>query len=146
MSKYDPLTAFLKAKGGREVRMSFDEIEVVIGHKLPTKSKSIRAWWSNNPSNNVLTQAWLAAGYKSAQVDMAKEQLAFVPQIGGGFSEMTQPELTPQRDFAKPGSGEKKPHRHPAWGALKGMITLLPDVDLTAPAYEDWKKLYGEDK
>ena len=29
--------------------------------------------------------------------------------------------------------------------ALKGMITILPDVDLTEPAYADWKKLYGED-
>jgi hypothetical protein len=41
--------------------------------------------------------------------------------------------------------GDKHPYRHPAWGALKGMITVPPDVDLTAPTYDDWKTLYGED-
>lgn len=40
----------------------------------------------------------------------------------------------------------KKPYRHPAWGALKGMITIPPDIDLTEPAYGDWKALYGEDE
>lgn len=146
MSKYDPLTTFLKAKGGREVRMSFAEIEKVTGHKLPTKSKSIRAWWSNNPSNNVLTRAWLAAGYKSAQVDIAAEKLSFVPDQNRGLAEMKQPEFTTGPAEGTPDVGKKKPYRHPAWGALKGMITLRPDVDLTAPAYEDWKTLYGEDK
>ncbi len=146
MSKYDPLTIFLKSRGGNEVRMTFSEIERVIGHKLPAKSKTIRAWWSNNPGNNVLTKAWLAAGYKSAQVDIAGERLSFVLERPAGFSEMTQPELKHQETSGEPSPNDKKPSRHPAWGGLKGMITLLPDVDLTAPAYEDWKKLYGEDK
>jgi hypothetical protein len=41
---------------------------------------------------------------------------------------------------------EKKPYRHPAWGALKGMITIPPGVDLTEPTLENWKALYGEDE
>ena len=39
-----------------------------------------------------------------------------------------------------------KTKHHPAYGAMKGMITLLPGVDLTEPSYPDWKVLYGEDK
>jgi hypothetical protein len=149
MSKYDPLITFLQSKDGREVRMSFAEIETVIGHKLPEKSKAMRAWWSNNPSNNVLTRAWLAAGYKSAQVDIANERLSFVPNAdAGGFAEMKQQGFKPSPAKGPPLEtlGDKTPYRHPAWGAMKGMITILPDVDLTAPAYVDWKKLYGEDK
>lgn len=147
MSKYDPLTAFLLSKQGREVRVSFAEIEALIGQKLPDKSKAHRAWWSNNPSNSVMTKAWLAAGYKSAQVDMAGEKLSFVPDAQQtGFGEMKQTEFAAAAHDgpAKSPPEDKVPGRHPAWGAMKGMITLLPGVDLTAPTYEDWKKLYGE--
>lgn len=147
MSKYEPLTSFLRAKRGREVRLSFSEIEALIGQKLPAKSKAHRAWWSNNPSNNVLTKAWLAAGYKSAHVDMAGEKLSFVPDAAEGFAEMQQAEFKPVKPAeTEQQSGNKAPFRHPAWGALKGMITLLPDVDYTEPAYKDWKSLYGEDR
>lgn len=149
MSKYEALTEFLRARQGREVRVSFSEIEGLIGQKLPTKSKAHRAWWSNNPSNSVMTKAWLAAGYKSAQVDIAGEKLSFVPDMQKeGLGEMKQSDFVPSVPTGtdKAATPDKTPYRHPAWGAMKGMITLLPDVDLTAPAYEDWKKLYGEDK
>jgi hypothetical protein len=182
MSKYDPLTAFLKSQGRREVRMSFSEIEQVVGLKLPEKSKAVRAWWSNNPTNNVMTKAWLAAGYKTAQVDVVGQTLSFVParhpafgsmkgttliapgvdltapiyetwanaaddHNTGGFGEMHQSEITTDKTAGGPASSSsKKPFRHPAWGAMKGAITILPGVDITEPAFEDWKALYGEDK
>lgn len=145
MSKYDPLTVFLRSRSGQDVRMSFDEIERVLGLKLPEKSKRIRAWWSNNPSNNVMTRAWLAAGYKTAQVDVAGETLVFTRADGTeGFGEMKQAAFKPEQ-LAKPASDKgPKAGRHPAWGALKGMITLLPDVDYAAPADPDWGKVYEE--
>ena len=62
----------------------------------------------------------------------------------GGFSEVTQQKF--QHEPVPKASGEKQPFRHPAWGALKGMITIPPGVDLTEPTYADWKALYGEDK
>lgn len=143
MGKYDALTEHLRGIG-REVRMSFADIERVIGTQLPERSKSVRAWWSNNPSNNVMTRAWLAAGFKTAQVDVAGEVLSFVPDLTTGFSEMAQHKFQHQPALPKP-AGDK-PFRHPAWGALKGMITIPPEVDLTEPSYADWKALYGEDK
>ena len=148
MSKYEPLTAFLQAKQGRDVRISFSEIEALIGQKLPAKSKANRAWWSNNASNSVMTKAWLAAGYNSAQVDIAGEKLSFVRnEQSGGFGEMKQSDFNPPTaSVAKTAVLDKTPFRHPAWGAMKGMITIVPGVDLTAPSYDDWKKLYGEDK
>ena len=36
-----------------------------------------RAWWSNNPSNNVMTKVWLAAGYLTEQVDVSARKLVF---------------------------------------------------------------------
>lgn len=76
MSKYQPLTDHLRRAGAETVPMAFEDIERVIGAKLP-RSASHRAWWSNNPSNNVMTAAWLAAGYESSQVVMKDRTLVF---------------------------------------------------------------------
>jgi len=66
--------------------------------------------------------------------------------VSGGFSEVKQTEFRPAASQTEPSapSKGKAPYRHPAWGALKGMITLLPDVDYTAPADPDWGKVYEE--
>lgn len=60
-----------------------------------------------------------------------------------GFGEMKQAAFKPE---AAGDGKEKKPYRHPAWGALKGMITIAAGVDLTEPTFENWKALYGEDE
>src|SRR6185437_2618499 len=63
MSKYDPLLSYLSQSDGDTVPMGFSEIEQVLGFELPPSSRRQRAWWSNNPANNVMTRAWLDAGY-----------------------------------------------------------------------------------
>ncbi|MEA2936481.1 MAG: hypothetical protein QOD74_3127, partial [Variibacter sp.] len=57
--------------------MTFAEIERITGSKLPPKAQHQRAWWSNNPSNNVMTKVWLEAGYETERVDMAGRKLVF---------------------------------------------------------------------
>ncbi|WP_433960329.1 DUF7662 domain-containing protein, partial [Bradyrhizobium guangdongense] len=69
MGKYDRLGEFLRSQKTREVPMTFAEIERVIGGKLPPNSPQYPAWWSNNPTNNVMTKVWLAAGFRTEQVD-----------------------------------------------------------------------------
>ena len=63
MGKYEPLTEFLQKQPGGVVRMSFAQIERVVGFKLPPVAQRHRAWWSNSPTNNVMTRAWLDAGF-----------------------------------------------------------------------------------
>src|SRR5688572_23920589 len=75
--KYQPLTEFLRRQSGAVVRMSFDEIERVIGTKLPPSATHHRAWWSNNAQNNVMTKAWKDAGFQSQDVDMKTRRVAF---------------------------------------------------------------------
>jgi hypothetical protein len=145
MAKYEPLTEFLKSKGGREIRLRFDEIERIIGEKLPEKSKRHRAWWSNNPSNSVMTKAWLDAGYKSAQVDIAGERVSFVAaHAAEGFGEMKQAKFDHKVPTQSPQTSEVKPYRHPAFGVWKGKVTLLPDYDYTQPADPEWGRVYEE--
>jgi hypothetical protein len=87
MSKYEPLGQFLRQQDALYLPMRFAEIESVLGSKLPPSSKGHRAWWSNNPSNNVMTKQWLEAGYETEAVDLAAEKLVFrkVRHTGGSI-------------------------------------------------------------
>src|SRR4051812_20975914 len=76
MGKYEPLNAFLKSQSRDLVPMTFAELERVLKSKLPP-SKLHRAWWSNNPDNNVMTKEWLDAGYETESVDISGEKLVF---------------------------------------------------------------------
>ena len=77
MSKYALLEAHLRKFGGRDVPMTFAEIEEVIGNRLPSSAFKHRPWWSNNRPTASSLHAWLRAGYVSAEVDMAGFRLVF---------------------------------------------------------------------
>jgi len=120
--------------------MSFADIERITGVELPPKAQLQRAWWSNNPSNNVMTKIWLDAGFRSEQVDVGGRRLVFsraVPpsEAPYGFSE-------PQAEFTyetKPAGPQfRTPRRHPAFGALKGMLRIESGTDLAEPAFPEW--------
>jgi len=128
MSKYDRLGEFLRTQRAREIPMTFTEIEKVIGAKLPPNSPQYPAWWSNNPSNNVMTRVWLKAGFRTEQVDVKSRKVVF------RRVEQKAPEPPPQRT--------DKGGRHPIFGALKGLVHVPPGVDLTEPADPDWGKVY----
>jgi hypothetical protein len=131
VSKYDGLGTYLRSQTGDRIAMTFEEIEHVTGTRLPEKSQHSRAWWSNNASNSVLTKVWLDAGFESAEVDLRGRKLVFVRTRPTGMAEEG-------REFrAEEPSKEKKPHRSPLWGALKGTFWIDPEWDLTKPALSD---------
>jgi hypothetical protein len=129
MGKYEPLTKFLQKQTGGEVRMSFAQIERVVGFKLPPVAQRHRAWWSNSASNNVMTKAWLNAGFRSEQVDMAAGRVVF------------RREASPVRVARVP---QAESERHPIFGCMKGTVTIEEGVDLTAPADPDWADMIDE--
>jgi len=110
--------------------MTFAEIERVIGDKLPPNSPQYPAWWSNNPSNNVMTKVWLDAGFRTEQVDVKSRKIVF------RRVEQKPPEAPPPLPKVSKGG------RHPLFGALKGLVHIPPGVDLTEPADPDWGKVY----
>jgi hypothetical protein len=69
MGRYDKLKHFLKSAKFTDVDLTFSDIEKVLGRALPPSAYKHRAWWSNNPDNNVMANAWLEAGYQTADVD-----------------------------------------------------------------------------
>lgn len=110
--------------------MTFSEIERVLGFKLPARSQNYPAWWSNNPRNNVMTNEWLAAGYKTEHVDVEGRTLVF-RRTGSA-----RPENSSVKGASA--SGPKLRRRHPIFGALKDVTSIAPGVDLTEPADPEW--------
>jgi len=97
MAKYEALTEHLSRMKGSHYRMSFAEIEKIVGDKLPASARKHRAWWSNNPDNSVMTKAWLVAGWISSDVDMMGMKLVFRrdPERGKA-SVLARKERTPE--------------------------------------------------
>ncbi len=127
MGKYEPLGSFLTETNADQIPMTFDEVEKIIGSPLPD-SKRYPAWWSNNDTNNVMTKIWIAAGYRTEQVDIEGQKLVF-RKIGGATAPV-----------ARSTTG-----RHPLIGCLKGLITVAPGTDLTEPADPDWADMLDND-
>ena len=131
MSKYAALREHLETHASETVRMTFAEIEKVLGFKLP-RSQKYPAWWSNNPNNNVMTNEWLAAGYKTEQVDIEGRKLLF---------RRTRPHVSSVSGTSVDDGAVKRPRRHPLFGWLKGTVTIAPGTDLTAPADPEWGEI-----
>jgi hypothetical protein len=123
MGKYEPLTEFLRKHRADRIEMTFEEIQKVIGGKLPRSAWFYRAWWSNNPSNSVMTAAWREAGFRSEQVDMEEGTVV--------FCRTESKKSSPKGSAAAP---------HSLYGWLEGTVRLAPGVDLTQPADPEWGK------
>lgn len=124
MSKYSSLTTFLSSRTQPRISMSFEDIERIVDARLPQSAFSHRAWWSNNPTNSVMTKAWLAAGFRSEEVDMVGRKLVFsrqLPNPSSGGAARVAPATT-----GSPLAG--------LFGGLKGTVHIEPGTDLTLPS------------
>lgn len=119
MSKYEPLPQFLASVGGTAHRMSFSEIERVLGFKLPKSAYQHEAWWSNNATGHSHARAWLQSGWRTEALDLAARKVTFLRQ-----SDASAPKPDP-------------------WGCMAGTITIMPDTDLTAPTGDLWNAEQG---
>lgn len=123
MSKYEPLPQFLDSAGGNAHRMSFKEIERVLGFKLPKSAYEHEAWWSNNATGHSHARAWLKFGWRTGAVDLKGRKVTF--------------------ELARSASAEKPPAKRDPWGCMAGTITIMPGVDLMAPTGDKWNAEEG---
>jgi hypothetical protein len=80
-----------------------------------------------------MTNEWLAAGFKTEQVDVESHKLVFrrkhAPVRNEGFAEEPHP-VQAEGNVV-----------HPIFGALKDVTWIAPGVDLTEPADPEWADL-----
>jgi hypothetical protein len=124
MTKYEPLEKYLRGRTDTEVLMRFSEIEGLIGTSLPASAFKYPAWWSNSPTNNVMTHAWLRAGYRTERVDLGAQRLVF--RRSGGA-------LAPPSAV---GQSKQDTTLSRLRAALGGSVRIIGD--LTAPTGEAW--------
>ncbi len=81
MNKYDPLHDFLLniLPNITERTLSFDEIEKILGDKLPNSATTHRAWWANpiSPNDHPHAQSWITAGWKVDTVNQNNKWVSF---------------------------------------------------------------------
>lgn len=59
--------------------MRFGDIEEIIGRALPPSSRKYPAWWGNNDQGGKRhSSAWLNAGWRTADLALAMEEVSFV--------------------------------------------------------------------
>ena len=77
--KYAPLYRHLIAMRGSGWRISFAELEAILGFDLPVSARLYRSWWSNRKraAGHSHALAWHAAGWKTRDVDLEAETLVF---------------------------------------------------------------------
>lgn len=115
-------------RAGGDVTVTFEDLERAAGTPLPPQAQHLDAWWSNLARQ---------AGFASATVDRAARTATF-----HRATEMADEAV----EYKGPEPEEKPPTRHPAWGAMKGLLTIKPGVDLTEPVYtdEEWAEIEKE--
>lgn len=57
---------------------------------------------------------------------------------------MTESKQEPTPAPSAVGPGQPPSRLHPAFGCMKGTITVAPGVDLTEPAFPEWADLIEE--
>ncbi len=75
--RYQRLYSHLCSLPDREWRLSFTDIEAVLGFELPVSARMHRPWWSNQIDRHSQAIAWMAAGWETAEVDVRGETLLF---------------------------------------------------------------------
>jgi hypothetical protein len=134
-SKYHPLFEHLLYSGKPEIKMTFEEIERLIGGPLPKSARMRPEWWSNNPAGHSQAQAWMRASYKTGKVDRPAGRVTFVLDVPQGSFGDAKQALYEAAGLSRPVEVQPTAGKrvHPAFGSLQGTSIILPGVDLTTP-------------
>ena len=78
MSKYDPLLQFLAKSNELFLKLSFTEIEKILGNSLPSSARRYSAWWANQQvEGHVQSNSWMDAGFQTETLDLNAGTVSF---------------------------------------------------------------------
>lgn len=79
MSVYDPLRRELERTTTQTIRLTFSEVEEILGRALPPSAYKFSAWWGNESSRragHTQALAWLQPGF-AAKVSLKQREVEF---------------------------------------------------------------------
>jgi hypothetical protein len=78
MGRYDPLREFLSATTEPSLRLTFAQIETILGDSLPASAREHQAWWANElAGTHSHARSWLDAGYRTQHLDLNAQTVEF---------------------------------------------------------------------
>jgi len=78
-SRYAALALWLQSRprGEDRVQLSFEQLEGLIGSKLPPSAHQHRSWWANDSVGHVQSQQWLDADWRVSYLNMTEQHVTF---------------------------------------------------------------------
>jgi hypothetical protein len=78
-SRYEPLRAFLEERDEPVVKLTFSQVERILGRPLPASARKYAPWWANErEGTHVHARAWMTVGRRSRNVDLNAGSVEFV--------------------------------------------------------------------
>lgn len=128
--KYGPLYLRLMKLAGSEWRVSFGDVEEVLGFRLPDSARRHRPWWTNGGHGQAL--AWVNAGWRTSDVDLGGETLVF-RRMDDSLGRAKFPSRKPVsgvREFEHPiGAEQGEPGNERRSGQDRVAASVSTDVD-----------------
>jgi hypothetical protein len=78
MRKYRPLERYLERQTTPVVKLTFDQIEKIIGNSLPPSAFRHRAWWANSYEGHINAAAWMDVGFMVDSLDIGGHAVTFI--------------------------------------------------------------------
>jgi hypothetical protein len=78
--KYLPLEKWFSEQppSKRQVELTFDQVEGILGNPLPTSATKLPTWWTNvSPKIQSHRTAWLNNGWKVSEFDQKARRVKF---------------------------------------------------------------------
>lgn len=78
-SRYAPLAQHLQKVPPKEssVLLSFEQVEAILGGKLPDNARQHRSWWANDSVSHSQSLQWLDAGWRVNRISIADQKVSF---------------------------------------------------------------------
>ena len=77
-TKYARIGLHLSRNAGSRSRLSFNEIEDILGFHLPRSARKFAPWWANDDGgSHSQAKGWMSAGWRTCQVDVPGERVTF---------------------------------------------------------------------
>ncbi len=78
VGKYDPLRSYLESQSDRNVTLSFDQLERILGFELPASASRHRPWWANErEGQHSHARSWMGCGWRVSYVDLHARRVEF---------------------------------------------------------------------